>query len=107
MNHRSISPTHALVLLGLLVLAGCPAMRLVRPQPGEQVAPEIVAAGRWRAGQKASLTVYLVAEGKAAPARLLPDEVPEGTAVRAEITFLDGERVLKEPVWVDLLPPSC
>jgi hypothetical protein len=107
MTQRIVPPTPALVLLGLLALAGCPAPRLVRPQPGEQVTPEVVPAGRWRAGQKASLTVRLVVEGKAAPARLLPEEVPDETTVRAEITFLEGDRPLKEPVRVDLLPPTC
>ncbi|HVK07598.1 MAG TPA: hypothetical protein VM597_02360, partial [Gemmataceae bacterium] len=56
----------------------------------------------WAAGAKVTVGILLRVERAGAAARYVRDEevAPERAAMRARVTFLDGDRLLGEPLEV-------
>lgn len=90
-----------LVIVGLLLTLGCaretpPEPRIMRPAPGDTVAPELFLVQPWNAGGKAQVTIRLLVSGpdQNETTFLQFDEVPEEISPQAEVTFWQGNEVL-------------
>jgi hypothetical protein len=100
--------SRVLFILAVPLLAlGCGAKqsRTVRPQPGDTVTPRLYHAGPWKAGTTGTVMTRLFATGEAGESVLRPDEVPDETAVSAEVVFLQGGRELARREVAFVTPP--
>lgn len=95
--------------LVVLLASGCagPAEPVLQLQPGDVVRPEVSFAPRdpWPTGARVSLGVLLRVERPGGVSHyLMDDDVPlEQADMTARVTFLDGDRVLGDPLEVPLV----